>query len=181
MNEKGNYKILADKLSKAKKILIVGDGGRGKSSMAMSLSKILSIPHYSTDDFLWRHKYTQKETAEASLAKSIEVIRMDSWIIEGATRTLWEKGLDSADLIIYLGFKTIWHQWYALIKRSIKRKEERWADSLYLLRHVFYKRFQLGYQKHEPNILEYISVHNNKTIELYSYKDINTLLDTIKF
>jgi len=39
---------------KFKKIIIIGDAGRGKSTLASKLSKKLNISYYSTDDFFMK-------------------------------------------------------------------------------------------------------------------------------
>ena len=53
-----------------KKILILGDAGRGKTTFAEKLSKKISIPYYSTDDFFWKVKFTEANDK----AKSVEEI-----------------------------------------------------------------------------------------------------------
>jgi len=49
----------------AKKILIVGDYGRGKTTLAQKLSRKLGIPYYSTDDFYWEKKFSKKQDKES--------------------------------------------------------------------------------------------------------------------
>ena len=43
------------------KIIIIGDAGRGKTTLASNLSKKLGIKHYSTDDFFYEIKFTKIE------------------------------------------------------------------------------------------------------------------------
>jgi len=43
---------------KFKKIIIIGDAGRGKSTLASKLSKKLNTPHYSTDDYFYEVKFS---------------------------------------------------------------------------------------------------------------------------
>ncbi len=53
-------------LGDIRRILIVGDSGRGKSTLAKSLSQKLNIKQYSTDDFFWKEKFSIPEDKEAS-------------------------------------------------------------------------------------------------------------------
>jgi len=52
-----------------KKILIVGDSGRGKSTFAKVLSQKLNIKQFSTDDFFWKVKYSQEANKQTSIKK----------------------------------------------------------------------------------------------------------------
>ena len=55
------------------KILIVGDAGRGKSTLALNISKKLGIPHYSTDDFYYEVKFTKVRNRPESITKISEI------------------------------------------------------------------------------------------------------------
>ncbi len=48
------------------------------------------------------------------------------------------------------------------------------------MRHVFYKRYDLGYKKGAPTNLEVITPYKNKVIILSSFKDINNFVNNIK-
>ena len=87
------------------KILIVGDAGRGKSTLASKISAKLGIPHHSTDDFFYEVKFTKVRNRKESVEKILKIYKNDKWIIEGTTRHLFEHGLDSADKIINLKYK----------------------------------------------------------------------------
>ena len=106
------------------KILIVGDAGRGKSTLALNISKKLGIPHYSTDDFYYEVKFTKVRDRPESIAKISEIFKKEKWIVEGTTEYLLEPGLHSADKIIHLKYKNIPAQWLVLFKRYLKRENE---------------------------------------------------------
>lgn len=93
------------RIRNAKRILIVGDAGRGKTTLAKSLSEKLKMKHYSTDDFFWKIKFTVPNDRESSTEKITKIYDEKNWIVEGATRHLITKGIEKADLIIYLGYK----------------------------------------------------------------------------
>jgi adenylate kinase family enzyme len=164
--------------NKFKKILIVGDAGRGKSTLAETLSKKTGIKNYSTDDFYWEVKFT-KRTNKIESRKNIELIyKKDGWIVDGTTHDLWISGLDTSDIIIHLKFSNIFAQYLAILRRSLKRNNERFSDIVELLRHVTYKRFGIGYKKGVPTTADLLKSHQDKVVALASYKDINKFITT---
>ncbi|MFA6520742.1 MAG: hypothetical protein WCT44_04030 [Candidatus Paceibacterota bacterium] len=158
---------------KKKKIIITGDSGRGKSTLAQKLSKKLNIKHYSTDDFLWKTKYSEMEDKKLAEKNIGEIYKGDEWIVEGGSMRMLEAGLEGSDLIIYLGFDNILLQYLALIKRSLKRRSETINEFCFQMRHIFYKRYKLGYKKGVLTMLETLEPHKHKVIELNSYKQID--------
>jgi len=159
------------------KIIIIGDAGRGKTTMAAELSKRLGIKHYSTDDFYYEIKFTKPRSREDSLDKISKVYYEDKWIVEGTTQWLLKPGLDSADIIIYLKYDSILHQWLALIKRHFTRKDETVIQTLLLMRHVFYKRYGLSYKKGKLTHTEVLAPYKHKVITLSSFEEINNFLN----
>ncbi len=163
-----------------KRILILGDAGRGKSTFAEKLSQKTRIPHHSTDDFFWKVKFTEANNREESVKKVSEIYQQDKWIIEGTTRRLILEGLEKADIIYFLQFKNIIHQYYFLTKRSLTRKNEGiigWWD---LLKHVTNKRYKKGYGGYHIPLHKLLQPHKNKVMELNSMKEINKCLEDIK-
>jgi len=164
---------------KLKKILIVGDAGRGKSALAEQVSGKLSIEHHSTDDFYWKTKFTEKQDPKTSLDMALEVYREGEWIVEGTNTKLFTPGLDSADLIIHLVYPSIFAQWWRLVKREFGRKGTNTKEFMYLLRHVLYKRYGWGYKKGEMTTREILEPHKKKAVELSSFKEINKFVEDL--
>jgi adenylate kinase family enzyme len=165
-----------------KRILIVGDAGRGKSTLASKISAKLGIPHHSTDDFYYEVKFSKLRDRQESIDNISEVFKNEKWIIEGTTKHLIEPGLHSADLIIHLRYKNIPTQWLVLIKRYLKRDGEVVESAeglLKLMRHVLYKKHHLGYRKGKLTPTEIIEPHKHKVITLSSFKEINNFLNSI--
>jgi adenylate kinase family enzyme/ADP-ribose pyrophosphatase YjhB (NUDIX family) len=161
------------------KILIIGEAARGKTTLSNKLSEKTGIKKYSTDDFFWKVKYTEPLGREKSLEMINEIYSKNDWIVEGTTQWLIKPGLEKADLILFLNFKTIFHQWFFLIKRFLKEERElkNIKPLLILLRHVFYKRFKLGYKKDSITHRDLIEPYKDKVIELNNFKDINQFLN----
>lgn len=164
---------------KYKKIIIIGDAGRGKTALAAKLSEKLGINHYSTDDFYYEVKFTIPREREECLGLINKIYAKDEWIVEGTTQWLLKPGLDLSDIIIYLKYKNILSQWLTLIKRHFTRGDETILQTLHLLRHVFYKRYGLGYKKGKPKHEEIIASYLNRVIILSSFSEIDNFVKQI--
>lgn len=161
------------------KIIIIGDAGRGKTTLASTISKKLNIPYHSTDDYFYEVKFTKRRDRQESIDQISKNYHSKKWIVEGTTRHLLEPGLESADLIVYLRYKNIFSQWFAIIKRHIIRKDESILQTLRLLKHVFYKRYNLSYKKGTTTHLQFIAPYKSKVVTLSSFKEINNFIDSL--
>lgn len=165
---------------KYKRIFILGDAGRGKTTFAAKLSEHTGIPHYSTDDFFWKVKFTVPNDREKSVEEINPIYDRDTWIMEGTTRRLIVKGLEKADIIYWLKFENILYQYYFLIKRSLTRKNENFIDLWNLLKHVTYKKYKKGYGNHLPSLEELLKPYKEKIVVLSSMREIDTVWESIK-
>ncbi|MEK7116618.1 MAG: hypothetical protein AAB837_00435 [Patescibacteria group bacterium] len=163
---------------KHKKILILGDAGRGKSTFAQKLSDKTGILHYSTDDFFWKVKFTEPNDKEQSVREISNIYKQDEWIMEGTTRRLIREGLEKADVVYLLQFNHMIQQYYSLIKRKFRRKHESLGDLWGLLKHVTYKKHKKGYSNNAP-LEEMLKPYERKIIRLDSFKKIDQYLDSI--
>lgn len=161
-----------------KKILIIGESGRGKSVLAHKLSEKLSLPFYSTDDFFWKIKFSEPNDKEESKVKIGKVYATEKWIMEGSSTHLFRLGLDSADVIINLVFGNIFQQWWSLIKRNRTREYESLKDLSKFIVYVTKKRFGIGNNK-EKLKAELLKPYTDKIIVLKSYKEIDSFLNSI--
>lgn len=164
-----------DDLKKAKRILITGDSGRGKTNLSKVLSQKLKLKLYSTDDFFWKIKFTQKEDKETSLKKISKVYNQNEWIIEGSTRSLVKEGLAKADAIIHLVYPNLLSQFWTLFKRSLTRKGEKFIDLFSLYKHLIFKKYGFGSEKGKTGIADMLKPYEKKVIILYSFKEIDEL------
>lgn len=159
-----------------KRILIVGDSGRGKSTLAKRLSEELGIKHIELDDIFWEKKFTVKRSKEVMHSMVQDVLDSNyEWVIEGSTRSMVSMCMEGADCIIHLRFRFLLEQWFVVIRRGIKRGESL-RENLYLCKHLFDKRFGLGNSKGKKSVKEIVSEYDDKVIELFSYKEIDGLL-----
>ncbi len=174
---------MENRIRNSKKILIIGDLGRGKTTLAKNISKKLNIPFFSTDDFLYEKKFSAYKEKSKSISEISEIYKKDKWIVEGTTHFLLKNGLEPADIIIYLKHDNIFSQWHSIIKRYIKREDKDLLRTLWLLWHVFYKKFQTKNSRiknGQMTTYERIESYKNKVITLNTFKDIDELIKSVK-
>ncbi len=163
-----------------KKILIIGDAGRGKTNFAEKLSEKLGIKKYSTDDFFWEVKFTKPRGKEKDIEMAKEVFeKEDSWIVEGTTRRMLKLGLAEADKIFYLTYKNTFQQVWVLYKRYRTRKHETFKGLCELIMHQYKKRKKIGKFKNEESFEDVLHPYEEKVIRLESFKEINDYLEKV--
>ena len=86
------------------KILIIGNGGTGKSTLAQKMSSELGIPATYLDLIMWDKDWNRMPEREFS--KEIDKIAKEKdWIIEGwGYHSSLNSRIEKADVIIYLQF-----------------------------------------------------------------------------
>lgn len=102
-----------------KKIIIIGNGGAGKSTLSLKLGRLLgiSVTHL---DLITFSKTGEPLGIEQMREKLYEVLKNDEWIIEGwSYQTTMQERIDNADTIIYLDYP-LWFCYWNALKRQIK-------------------------------------------------------------
>ena len=106
------------------KIHIIGCSGSGKTYLAKALSEKYTIPHFDLDDIQWDNNadgYGVKMPIEKRTALLNDILKNDSWIIEGVYYAWVGKCFEDADKIYVLDIpKRVYT--YRIIERTIKRK-----------------------------------------------------------
>ena len=86
------------------RIMIIGCGGAGKSTLARKLGEILKLPVVHLDQIYWspgNWEHLTKEEFDTRLSAELE---KSQWIMDGNfSRTLPER-IDTCDTVIYLDF-----------------------------------------------------------------------------
>jgi adenylate kinase family enzyme len=109
-----------------KKITILGNPGAGKSTLAKQLGHLLEIPVHHMDALYWEPGWTPAEES-ILLKRHAELLKQDSWIIDGNYGITLPKRLEVADTIIFLNYSTL-RCLYGITKRRIMYRKKTRPD-----------------------------------------------------
>lgn len=87
------------------RILIVGSGGAGKTTLALQLASLLSLEVIHLDQHFWNSGW-RESTPEEWNAKVQNLIAKDRWVMDGNYSGTLEIRARTADTIIFLDFST---------------------------------------------------------------------------
>lgn len=88
---------------KMKKIVVIGCPGAGKSTFARRLREMTGLPLYYLDQ-IWHKADRTTVSKEEFDAKLREIIRQDSWIIDGNYLRTMENRLEACDTVFFLDY-----------------------------------------------------------------------------
>lgn len=86
-----------------KKIVVIGCPGAGKSTFARRLREMTGLPLYYLDQ-IWHKADRTTVSKEEFDAKLREIIRQDSWIIDGNYLRTMESRLEACDTVFFLDY-----------------------------------------------------------------------------
>ena len=109
-----------------KKIILIGSGGAGKSTLARQLGDILGIKVYHLDTLLWKPNWVGVPREEQIQVQN-ELVKKEQWIIDGNYGATMDIRLQAADTIILLDYhRTICV--YRAFKRMVKYRKKTRPD-----------------------------------------------------
>ncbi|WP_197992848.1 MULTISPECIES: DNA topology modulation protein [Nostocaceae] len=85
------------------KIMIIGSGGAGKSTLARELGRILDLDVIHLDAFYWNPGWVETAKDEWQIIIQ-DLIKRDSWIMDGNYGNTLDLRLPVADMVIFLDF-----------------------------------------------------------------------------
>lgn len=150
----------------ARRILLLGCGGSGKSMLAKQLGKKLQLPVIHLDREYWKPGWVKTER-EVWHQKVTELLRGDRWIMDGNYQGTLEQRLSAADTVIFLDYSK-WACLSGIMKRRIQNHKRVRSDmgencperlSGEFVSWVFH--FQ---KRNRPEILEHLMKQSDKQI-----------------
>jgi len=101
-----------------RRILIIGSGGAGKSTVATRLGQLLNLEVHHLDKFYWRPGWVETPREEWRQIVT-ELIDRDSWIIDGNYGGTLELRLQKCDTIVFLDMPRLLCVW-RIVKRNFR-------------------------------------------------------------
>lgn len=85
------------------RVMIIGQPGAGKSTLARTLGEITHLPVVHIDHIHWKAGWVERPGSEKD-ELCAEVHAKESWIFEGGRSSTWPERLSRADTLIWLDF-----------------------------------------------------------------------------
>ena len=149
-----------------KKIIIIGAGGAGKSTLAHKLGQILNIEVFHLDALFWKPNWTPTPQEEWETMTK-QLLAKNSWIIDGNFGSTMDLRIQEADTIIFLDYSTI-RCLYGVIKRRIqyhgKTRPDMGDKCPEKLDFEFIKWIAKYRNKKSPKIIEKLNELEHKTV-----------------
>jgi adenylate kinase family enzyme len=100
-----------------RRVLVLGCSGSGKSTVAMELGRLTGLEVIHLDAYFWKAGWVETPQVEWRVVVD-ELIRRDSWIMDGGYTGTLDARLEVADTVIFLDFPR-WLCIWRVIKRRI--------------------------------------------------------------
>jgi adenylate kinase family enzyme len=163
-----------------RKTVIIGCGGSGKSTLARRLGEILKIEVVHLDKLYWRPNWVEPPKDEWQ--KTVEeILKRDSWIMDGNFGGTMEMRLQACDTAIFLDFPPT-ACIYRVLKRRLKYRNTNRPDMSVGCNEKVDLEFLLwvwNYRKtKKPAVEEKLKILSNKkaVFHLKSQKDVEKFL-----
>jgi adenylate kinase family enzyme len=98
------------------RIVVIGSGGAGKSTLAGSLGKALELDVFHLDIYYWNANWKRPTNLEW-IETQQKLVNLPRWIVDGNYITSLDIRLNAADTIIFLDFSRYVCLWRVLIRR----------------------------------------------------------------
>jgi adenylate kinase family enzyme len=103
-----------------RRVLVIGSGGSGKSTVSAKLGELLNVEVSHLDKLYWRAGWVEPETDE--WIKTItNLIETDSWIIDGNYSGTLELRLQRCDTVVFLDLSRALCLWRILKRFFVYR------------------------------------------------------------
>ena len=167
-------------LNNYKKIMIIGCPGSGKSTLSKQLGEILNLEVIHLDKIYWKPFWVNL-TKEEFDKKLEEILKLDSFIIDGNYHRTIKKRLEKSDLIIYLDYPTeICIQSYITRVKEKSIKEFITENCVEEIDEEFLQYISSYNEKYKESNYQKIYESNKKYVILNNREEKENLISLIK-
>lgn len=166
-----------------RRIMIIGSGGAGKSTLAKELGRKLNIKVHHLDTLLWEPNWNQVSREKQKLIQE-EIVQKEEWIIDGNYSGTMDIRIQAADTIIFLDIHRIICV-YRAIKRFFQYRKKNRPDMVEGNKERFdldfYKWIWNYPTKKRPSILKNLNrlKEDKEVIILSSPKEVRHFLESL--
>lgn len=146
-----------------KRIMIIGSGGAGKSTLSLQISKITKIPVVHLDSYYWKPNW-EKTPSDKWEAIVQNLINENNWIIDGNYGGTMELRFNKADTIIFLDFPRIKCLFRATKRRYSKKRVDEIKDCKEMMDWEFIKWIWNYPKNRTPIILNMLKELKDKNV-----------------
>lgn len=101
-----------------KRIMIVGQPGGGKSTLARAIRKRTGLPVYHIDQIHWKPGWIERDKDEKTTLCH-EIHARERWIFEGGHSVTWPERLERCDTLVWID-TPLWKRTCRFFWRTIK-------------------------------------------------------------
>jgi len=165
-----------------KKIIIIGSGGAGKSTLAEKLGKILELPVHHLDTFFWLPGWIERDKTEF-ISIVIKLIKEEEWIIDGNFQNTMSIRMNASDTVIFLDYNRFTCYWSVVVRffRDKGKSRPSMTDGCDEKFDIEYYKWIWNYPKNIAMIYELIEKYKDNRIILIfkNRKETNLFLSNL--
>jgi len=131
-----------------RRILVIGSGGAGKSTLARRLGARLGLEVFHLDALYW-HAGWVETPREVWLKRVEELLARESWIIDGNYSNTMQRRFDACDAVVFLDLPRTLCLW-RVVKRALiyyKRRRPDMAEGCHERLNAEFLRWVWSYPK----------------------------------
>lgn len=174
----------ADCIRNARRILVVGCSGGGKSTLSQKLARHFDLSYISIDrDILWLPGWQQRDRAEQR-QRILERIAAERWVMDGTGPSTFDLRVPRSDVVIWVrmprllciwGVLSRWLRYFGRTRPEmapgcIEKVDWEFIEFIWAFEQKFSPRIVAGLAEHGPDV---------PVLQLKSRRQVQGLLDLL--